>query len=46
MAGFALLTVAVAWHVLQADERARARAREELFARRAAAKAATSERPA
>ena len=46
MAGFALLTVAVAWHVLQADERARSVAREELFARRAAAKAATSDRPA
>ena len=33
-AGLALLTVAVSWHVLQADERMRTRAREELIARR------------
>ena len=34
IAGLALLTVAVSWHVLQADERMRLRAREELIARR------------
>ena len=34
MAGHALLTVAVSWHVLKADERMRMRAREELIARR------------
>ena len=33
-AGMALLTIAVAWHVLQADERIRVREREEILARR------------
>ncbi|MDQ3881282.1 MAG: phosphatase PAP2 family protein [Chloroflexota bacterium] len=34
MAGLALLTIAVSWHVLQADDRMRVRARQELIARR------------
>ena len=33
-AGMALLMIAVAWHVLQADERIRVREREEILARR------------